>query len=162
MASDAARTVEGVANSVVLVSSLVAIAGIAIVIGPGYLNPLRFGPLFVLIGTVGFFVPGLLGATGGFFLRRERRRWPWRLALLGVAMQFVIAVAGFVAQFFVSPLSLVPLALCYLWASAAAVMLWRLWRVRGAVGSDPRGARGFVVEVAMPADETQIESVREK
>ena len=112
MASDSARTIEGVTSSVIVLSSLVTAAGVAIVVGPGYLNPLRFGRYFIALGTVCFFVPGLLGVVGGLFLRRERARWAWRSATAGVSLQLIVAAFGSVAQFFFSPISPVPLLLC--------------------------------------------------
>lgn len=147
MASDASGTIEGVSMSTIVLSSLVTAAGIAIVIGPGYLNPLRFGPYFIALGTVCFFIPGLLGVIGGIFLRRERARWAWRAATAGVSMQLVVGAAGFVAQFFFSPISPVPLLLCFAWMLASALLVWRLKRISGAVGSDADGQRGFQIDM---------------
>lgn len=161
MASTAATTISGVARSVIILSSLIAAVGAAIIVSIGYFNPLRFGPFFVFIGTVGFFIPGLLGAVGGFFLQREHRPWPWRLALAGVVMQFVVAGFSFVMQFFVTPISLVPLVVCAVWTEAASLLVWRLIRVRGAISSDAQIRRGFLVETPEPSD-AQIVSVREK
>lgn len=151
MTSDATGTIDGVTSSVIVLSSLVTAAGVAIVIGPGYLNPLRFGPYFVLLGTVCFFVPGVLGIVGSLFLRRERARWSWRAATTGVALQMLIAAAGFVAQFFFTPLSPVPLLLCGAWAMASLLSLWRLVRISGAVGSDADAHRGFAIDTKPPA-----------
>jgi hypothetical protein len=161
MATDAARTLGGVAKSTVHVSTLVAAVGLGIIIGPGYLNPLRFGPYFIAIGTICFFVPGVLGATGGLFLQRERRGWPWAMAIVGILMQLLVAIAGFGAQFHFSPISPVPLVLCATWAVATAILLWRLTRIRGAIEADADAHRGFVIKASVPPA-AQIDSVREK
>jgi uncharacterized membrane protein len=150
MAADATGTIEGVSTSVIVLSSLVAAAGIAVVIGPGYLNPLRFGPYFIAFGTVCFFIPGLFGVVGGVFLRRERARWAWRVATAGVSLQLVIATVGSIAQFFFSPISPVPLLLCFAWMLASALLVWRLKRISGAVGSDADAHRGFPVDMKPP------------
>lgn len=160
MASEAARSIGGVANSVVVLSALVAAAGLAIVIGPGYLNPLRFGPYFIAIGTACFFVPGVLGVVGGLFLKREHTTWAWFAAFAGIAIQCLVAAGGFVAQFFFTPMSPLPLILCAIWAAASAIVLWRLIRLFGAVRADANAHRGFVVDAIPVAD--QIDSVREK
>lgn len=150
MSSRATYSIDGVTGSLVVLSSLVTAAGAAIVIGPGYLNPLRFGPYFIAIGTACFFVPGLLGIVGGLFLRRERARWAWMAALASVTLQLIVASGGFIAQFFFSPLSAVPLVVCAAWAIASAILLRRLTRLAGAMRSDADAHRGFVIDVKPP------------
>lgn len=166
MNSEATRSIQGITRSIALVAALVIAAGLAIIIGPGYLNPLRFGPYFIVIGTAGFFAPGVLTLVFALLLRRERRPGPFAATLLGLGWQIAVSLGLFLAQFYVTPISAVPLLLSGLWTLANSILLWRLVRAYGAIGSDADAVRGFAIDATLPTatplEPTQIDNDREK
>ena len=71
-----------------------------------------------------------------------------QLAGLGVAssvMQAAIAVIGLASQFYLTPISLVPLLACAAWAVASGLLAFELVRFRHAMRSDIGATRGFEV-----------------
>lgn len=139
-------SIDDVARSMAFVGLLVAAFGAAMIVGPGYLNPRRFRQWFVVGGLLLFFAPGVLGAVAGFLIPR-RARGAWMLGLAATVAQLAIAVVGFAGQFFVTPISVVPLVLCAAWALASVALLVALVRYRHQLQSDTP-SRGFAVEFA--------------
>ena len=139
------RSLDDVARSLTVLSGLVALFGAGLIVGPGYNNPLRFGPWIVAFGLVAFFVPGLLGVVAGVYLKR-RAAWAWPLGVVSCVMQAMIAVAGFAAQFFLTPISAVPLLACAVWAIGVAFVCVELVRYRHAMRSDAGTTRGFEID----------------
>lgn len=138
-------SLDDVARSLTVLSGLVALFGALLILGPGFNNPLRFGPWIVAFGMVAFFVPGLLGVVSGLYLKR-RAAWAWPLGIASSAMQAAIAIVGVIGQFFLTPISLVPLLACAAWAVAAGLLAFELVRFRHAMRSDIGATRGFEIE----------------
>lgn len=138
------RSLDEVARSMLILGVVVASFGAALIVGPGYLNPWRFWRFFVIVGLGLFFAPGVASAAAGFFLPR-RQRAAWTLGVVASAAQLAIAAFLFAVQFFVTPLSLVPLVLGATWAAASGAILVGLVRYRHQMTSDAT-ARGFAVD----------------
>jgi hypothetical protein len=138
-------SLDDVARSLIVLSGIVAIFGAGLVIGPGFNNPLRFGPWIVLFAMIAFFVPGLLGLVAGLYLKR-RAAWSAPLGLASCVLQMLVAIVGVIGQFFLTPISVVPLLACAAWAIAAAFLAVELTRYRHALRSDAASSRGFEIE----------------
>jgi hypothetical protein len=133
-----------------------ALFGLVMIVGFGYFNRLvRFRPYFIGLGFLGWFLPGVLMITCWWYLQR-RNRFALRGAIGVCAMQACFAIALFIANFLLTPISIVPIVMTLLWTLAAGQLLIQLWRARPIVDSDAEHHGAFeahVIPVAQRADE---------
>ena len=129
-------------RSALAVGVVAVLVGLPVTVGGGYLNPNpQFSRIFLTVGLVGFFVPGVLVIAGAMLLRAGRSAGVWVSvgplvwgALLGAALTGV--------QFTVEPVTPVPVLLTGLGALASLVAAWQVWSARHALRS---AAGGFEV-----------------
>ena len=138
------QTVEFAARSCLALGAISTLFGAAMVIGPGYLNPLRFGPWFVGLGLIGWLAPGLAMLFGGWYLR-ARRRWAANLAAAGALWQFVAAAVLEIGQFYFEPISPILVIVGAVWLVALVALAVQLSRAAVALRADVRGRHGFEV-----------------
>ena len=152
-------------RSLRLLGIMSAVFGLVMIIVFGYFNRLqRFGPYFIGLGFIVWFLPGVLMLTCWWYLNR-RNRLALRGAMFVCAIQKLFAIALFAMNFFLSPISIVPIVMTLVWALAAGQLLMQLWRARPAVDLDAEHRAAFeaqVIPVAQLADSQSIDSVREK
>ena len=136
--------VEWAARSCLALGAVSTFFGLLIIVGPGYLNPLRFGPWFIGGGLVVWFAPGLAMLFGGWYLR-HRRRWAVGLAAAGTFWQAAAALTLEVGQFWFEPISPILVLVGGLWLAALVVQGANLRRASVALRADSAGRRGFEV-----------------
>jgi hypothetical protein len=133
-----------------------ALFGLVVVVGFGYFNRLvRFRPYFIGMGFLVWFLPGVLMVTCWWYLQR-RDRLALRAAIGVCVVQMCFAIALFIANFLLTPISVVPIVMTLLWTLAAGQLLLQLSRARPAVDLDAEHHAAFearVIPVAARADE---------
>ena len=139
--------------------------GLIMIVAFGYFNRLtRFGPDFIALGSIVWFLPGAAMVTCWWYMQR-RHRIALRVAIAICAMQMIFALALFVLNFLYTPVSAVPVVMTLLWSLAVGQLLTQLWRARPAVDYDAEHRAAFeaqVIPVAQLADVQSIDSFREK
>jgi hypothetical protein len=95
---------------------------------------------FLAFGSLGVLGPGLLSLFASHMLR-QRQPAAVNLTLGAAAWQAVVAVSLLGVQFYLTPISPVPLLLCLLWLLAAAGLAWQVLGTR----AQTRTASGFEV-----------------
>ena len=142
-----------------------ALFGLVLIVAFGYFNrSVRFRPYFIGMGFLVWFLPGVLMLTCWWYLNR-RNRVALRFALVVCAVQLIFAIALFGANFFLTPISIVPIVMTLIWSLATAQLVWLLWNAQPAVDLDAEHHAAFeteIIPVAQLADSQSIESDREK
>lgn len=131
-----------------LMAGLSLVIGLGVSIYDGVLSPL-FEPtiLFVLLGLIAFYIPGLLMAAAAIGLRRGWLRIVKLGALAALAQGFMALVAAF-GHPTVGYFSVLVLIKGLLWTAADFYVAWRLWRALPWVAADAEATRGFEMDVA--------------
>ncbi len=146
-----ARQLSRVVRNVRLIALLSTIAGLIVTVFFGYLNSLpQFAPWFIVGGVIIWFAPGIALLAAAKAMQHRRRK----AALLAIDIclfQCLCALGGFVAQFFLQPISVVPLFLCAIWCIAEAELVIRLFAILPLIASDAVRHRGFEVQSPLPA-----------
>jgi hypothetical protein len=134
-----------------------ALFGLVMIVVFGYFNRLqRFGPYFIVLGSLVWFVPGAVMVTCWWYLQ-HRNRIALRVAIATCLIQLSFAIALFVLNFFYTPISAVPVVMTLLWSLAAGQLLMQLWRARSAVDSDAEHRAAFetrVIPIAQRAEDS--------
>ena len=133
-----------------------ALFGLVLIVGFGYFNrSARFRPYFIGLGFLVWFLPGVLMLTCWWYLNR-RNHVVLRFALAVCTVQLIFAIALFAANFFLTPISVVPIVMTLIWSMATGQLVWLLWNARPAVDLDTQHRAAFetdVVPMASRADE---------
>src|SRR5215218_8948074 len=110
-------------RSLRLLGIISALFGLVMIVAFGYLNrSARFGPFFIAMGLVVWFLPGVLMVTCWWYLNR-RSRSALRAAQVMCAIQMLFAIALFALFLVLTPISPVPVVMTMLWALAAGQLL---------------------------------------
>lgn len=119
MIRDPEQSLLSAQRSLRLLGILSALFGIVMIVAFGYLNRLaRFRPYFIGMGFLAWFLPGVLMLTCWWYLDR-RNRLALRFALAVCAAQMIFAVTLFAMNFLLTPISIVPIVMTFIWALAA-------------------------------------------
>ena len=102
--------------------------GVVVLLAFGYLNPLvRFRVYFKVMAVGVWVVPGAAFLVAWIFLK-ARRRWAVTLGLATAVVQAVMAAGLLTTQFFLTPVSLVPVALTAVWLAALVQLALHLYQ----------------------------------
>ena len=132
------------ARSCLALGAVSACFGLFVIVGWGYLNPLRFGPWFIGVGLAVWFAPGLAMLFGGWYLR-ERQRWAVPMAAAGTFWQAAAALTLEIGQFWFEPLSPILVLVGGVWLAALVVQGAQLRRAWVALRADATARHGFEV-----------------
>lgn len=134
-------------RSLRLLGVISALFGIVLIVAFGYFNRLpQFRPHFIALGFLVWFLPGVLMITCWWYLNR-RNRIALRMALVVCAVQMLFAIALFALNFVLTPISIVPIVMTFIWTLAAAQLLVQLWRATPAVDLDAEHRAAFQPQV---------------
>jgi hypothetical protein len=134
-------------RSLRLLGIISAAFGILLIVAFGYLNRLpQFRLHFIALGFIVWFLPGVLMVTCWWYLNR-RNRIALRVALIVCSIQMLFAIALFVLNFVLTPISIVPIVMTLIWTLAAAQLLAQLWRARPAVDLDMEHHTAFEAQL---------------
>ena len=137
--------IERAAGSLRLLGILSALFGVAVIFAGGYFNGYEhFRVFFIGIGSIIWFIPGVLEIASAFMLR-ARQRWAAALGIIVTFLQLIVAVIIFALQFTYSPISLVPVVLSVLWALALLRTIGEVYRAANAIKNDAQTLRGFEI-----------------
>lgn len=126
-----------------LMAGLSVVIGLGVSIYDGVLSPL-FEPtiLFVLLGVIAFYIPGLLMAAAAIGLRRGWLRVV-KLGALAALVQGLMAIVAIFGQSTFSYFSVIATIEGILWTAADFYVAWRLWRALPWVAVDAEAKPGF-------------------
>lgn len=134
-------------RSLRLLGVLSAAFGAVMIIAFGYFNRYtQFRPHFIALGFIVWFLPGVLMLTCWWYLNR-RNRLALRGAMIVCAIQMLFAIALFAMNFFLSPISIVPIVMTLVWVLAAGQLLLQLWRAKPAVDFDAEHRSAFEAQM---------------
>lgn len=129
-----------------LMAGLSLVIGLGVSIYDGVLNPLvEPAILFVLLGLIAFYIPGLLMAAAAIGLRRGWLRMVKLGALAALAQGFMALVATF-GHPIIGYFSVLVLIEGLLWTAADFYVAWGLWRALPWVLADAEAKPGFELE----------------
>ena len=129
--------------------------GIFFVFAYGYFNRYQtYAPYFIGLGMIVWVLPGMAFLVQAHQLQHHRSRPAAIGAIIVAALQGLCALSLFVANFFFTPISLIPVALSFLWVLAIAQMIAHLRRSLPLLQIDTEHRHGFEVQ--------PIDSLREK
>lgn len=131
----------------VLMAGLSLVLGLGVSIYDGVMNPLvEPAIIFVALGVVAFYIPGLMMAGAAVGLRRG-----WATAVkLGIAAalaQGLMALVAAVGHGAVGYFSVIIMIEGLFWVAADLYVAWRLWLALPWVESDAEARPGFAVEL---------------
>jgi hypothetical protein len=130
-------------RSLRLLGVVSAAMGLYVVIVLGYLNRYTlYRRHFMALGMVAWFVPGVLYVMCAVFIGR-RSRTAVIGAIVTTAGQAACAAGLLVASFLLSPVSIVPIAVCAVWVLALAELLVHLKGSLAVIRMDAEQLRGF-------------------
>ena len=131
------------AGSLRLLGILSALFGVAVIFAGGYFNRYeRFRVFFIGIGSIIWFIPGIVELAAASMLH-ARHRWAAALGVLVTFLQLVAAAILFALQFSYSPISPVPVILSALWSIALLRTIGEVHRGGVAIQTDAQTIRGF-------------------
>jgi hypothetical protein len=129
--------------------------GIFFVFAYGYLNRYqRYQMFFILFGMLLWVLPGVLLLVNAHQLEQRRRRAAI-VCIVAATLQGIAALALFVAQFYFTPVSPIPLVLSALWVAAIVQLVVHLYRSLPLLQIDTERRRGFMIETVQPAQDDE-------
>ena len=129
-----------------LLGAVSAAYGVFFVFAYGYLNRYqRYQLFFIVFGMVLWVIPGVLLLVNAAQLD-QRRRSGAVAAMIVAFLQGLCALALFVANFYFTPISPIPVVLSALWVAAIVQLLVHLFRSFRLLESDAEGRHGFQVQ----------------
>jgi hypothetical protein len=134
-----------------------SVYGIFFVFAYGYLNRFeRWQLVFIALGMLLWVIPGVLLLVNAYQLQQRRRRAAITCMVVAIA-QGVCALAIFAANFFLTPISPIPVVLSALWVAAIVQLVMHLSQSLRVMAVDVEKRHGFEVKPVQ-----SIDSLREK
>jgi hypothetical protein len=126
----------------------------------GYLNRYQtYAAYFIAMGMIVWVLPGVTFLVQAKQLE-DRKRSAAIIAMLAAIFQGVCAAGLFVANFFFTPISVIPVVLSLLWVIAIVQMIAHLYRSLPLLEIDAQRRHGF--DVSTPQQVLPVESHGER
>ena len=158
IADDRDRPLHLAIRSTRLLGLVCAGYGIFFVFAYGYFNRYQaYAPYFIGMGMLIWVIPGVAFIVPANQMQHHRRRSAAIGAIVVAVLQGLFALALFVANFFFTPISPIPVALSFLWVLAIVQMIVHLRRSLPLLEIDTQHRHGFDLstpQAVLPAETT--------